>query len=287
MEPNDRESDAVKVRGSLRGARGLPSIRDVVLVILLAAVLYLPGAAVFMMFLGEPGLLLAQLLFLGVLPLGYVHLRKLDLRRTFSLRLPDRIQLTGGLLLLVGATVLAWFLAWLQSLVAPVPVEYLDALAEMVTADSVVRFLWLLILVAAVPSVAEEILFRGVVLSGLRARMAPMAAVVLTGVIFGLFHVAPETGFRVLPTAWLGAVLAWVVVVSRSLPLACLLHFINNGAILTLIALPASREAVMGSPDAPPPFLLLPLAVGFFVAGVVILRSATDDQVQYEPESQP
>jgi sodium transport system permease protein len=276
MERNDWES--------MRRVMGLPTITDVVLVILLAAVLYLPGAAVFMMLLGEPGLLVAQVLFLGVLPLGYIHLRGLNLRNTFSLRLPDRIQLAGGLLLLVGATVLAWFLAWLQSLVAPVPVEYLDALAEMVTADTVARFLWLLVLVAVVPSIAEEILFRGVVLSGLRTRMAPMAAVVLTGAIFGLFHVAPETGFRVLPTAWLGAVLAWVVVVSRSLPLACLLHFLNNGAILTLMALPASREAVMGSPDAPPPFLLLPLAVGFFVAGVVILRSTTDDQAAYELE---
>lgn len=276
MERNDRES--------MRRVLGLPTIKDVILVILLAAVLYLPGAAVFMMFLGEAGLLVAQVLFLGALPLGYIRLRGLSLRNTFSLRLPDRIQLAGGLLLLVGATVLAWFLAWLQSLVAPVPVEYLDALAEMVTADTVARYVWLLILVAAVPSIAEEILFRGVVLSGLRTRMAPMAAVLLTGAIFGLFHVAPETGFRVLPTAWLGAVLAWVVVVSRSLPLACLLHFVNNGAILTLMALPASREAVMGSPDAPPPFLLLPLAVGFFVAGVVILQSATDDQSPYELE---
>jgi membrane protease YdiL (CAAX protease family) len=103
-------------------------------------------------------------------------------------------------------------LAWTQSLVIPVPVEYIEAMSELLRADSIRRFLWLVLLAALVPAVAEEALFRGVVLSSLRRRLPTAAAVVITGTVFGLFHLTPETAFRFLPTAWLGILLSWVVV---------------------------------------------------------------------------
>ncbi len=272
MDLGPQPVDTPVTSGREKGERPLPSVGDAFLVLLLCAVLYLAGGVAAQIFLGEPGLLAAQIVFMALPAVLYIYLRGYDLRRTFALATPDSRQVAGGLILLVGATQVAWFLAWLQSLVAPVPVEYLEMLAEMVTADSLPRFIWLLLLVALAPAVAEEVLFRGVLLSGLRSRVSPMAAVVLSGLIFGLFHVAPETGFRILPTAWLGVVLAWVVVVTGSLPLAVFLHFMNNGAILTLMALPATRELVMGSPDAAPPLILLPLALGAAVLGVVLLH---------------
>lgn len=272
MDLGPQPVDTPEISGGGKEGRHLPSVGDAFLVLLLCAVLYLAGGVAAQVFLGEPGLLAAQIIFMALPAVLYIYLRGYDLRRTFALAIPDSRQVAGGLILLVGATQVAWFLAWLQSLVAPVPVEYLEMLSEMVTADSVPRFLWLLLLVALAPAVAEEVLFRGVLLSGLRSRVSPMAAVVLSGLIFGLFHIAPETGFRILPTAWLGVVLAWVVVVTGSLPLAAFLHFMNNGAILTLMALPATRELVMGSPDAAPPLILLPLALGALVLGVVLLH---------------
>lgn len=258
------------------GFRSVPSPGGAVALLFLVAVLFLMGAFPLNALLGEPGLVLSQLLFLALPAVLYVVVRGHDLSRTFSLRLPSRRHLLGGLLLFLGGTPLAWFLAWLQSLVAPVPVEYLEAMAEMLTADSVSRFLWLLFMAAAIPALCEEVLFRGTLLSGLRNGLPTAVAVVLSGIIFGLFHVSPETGFRILPTAWLGILLAWVVVASGSLPLAILLHFLNNGAILALMALPLTREMVSGTDDAPP----LLLVVGAFVAlimGVRLLRKPSPD----------
>lgn len=272
------------VREGKRGS--VPSLQAAVMVFLLCAGLYIVGGIPLNLALGEPGLLLSQLLFMAAPPLAYVVLKGHDLRRTFQLRLPRGGQVAAGLILLVGATQLAWFLAWLQSLVMPMPEEFLESMAEFLTADSAPRFFWLLLMVAVVPAVAEEILFRGILLSGFRTRMPALAAVILTGLIFGLVHIAPETGFRIAPTAFLGMVLAWVVVVSGSLPLASFLHFLNNGAILTLVAAPASREVVMGSPDAMPPLILLPVALVAFATGVVMLRgyrAASDAHAEVRP----
>jgi membrane protease YdiL (CAAX protease family) len=166
---------------------------------------------------------------------------------------------------------IAWLLTWVQSLIVPVPTAYLEAVSAALTADSVPRFLQLLFIAAALPAVAEEVLFRGVVLSGFRSRLPTFWAVVLVGVAFGIFHLTPQTAFRFIPTAWLGMLLAWVVVVSGSLPLSVILHFVNNAAILSLTALPMTRERI-ASPEEAPPFLLLPIALLALAWGVRMLH---------------
>jgi sodium transport system permease protein len=178
--------------------------------------------------------------------------------------MPPAGSVSGGILFLLGGLQVALVLAWLQSLVIPVPIEYLEALSDLLSADSVLRFLWLVLLAALVPAVAEEALFRGVVLSSLRTRLPTAAAVVITGTVFGLFHLTPETAFRFLPTAWLGILLSWVVVLSGSLPLAVLLHFLNNVAVLALSTIPVTAERMNAVEDQPPPVL-------FGVTGALLL----------------
>ena len=41
---------------------------------------------------------------------------------------------------------------------------------------------------AVTPAVCEEALFRGPILRGLRTRLSPVGAAVVTGLLFGLFH---------------------------------------------------------------------------------------------------
>lgn len=248
------------LNGGPKSKGTLPSPGGVIGLLLAVAVIFLGGAFPLHALLGEGGLIVAQILFLALPPLIYVAVRRHDPVRTFSLRLPTPRAALGGVLLIAAGTPLAWFLAWIQSQFIPIPVEYLEAMAEMLTADSVPRYLWLLLMVAVTPAICEEILFRGVILAGLRNGFPVGVAVVLSGVVFGLFHLSPQTGFRILPTAWLGILLAWAVVASGSLPLAVGLHFLNNGAILTLAAIPVTRELVSSAEEAPP-LILLPAAL--------------------------
>jgi sodium transport system permease protein len=234
------------------------------LLLLTVAVLFVSGGVALQLLLGEVGLILAQLLLLLLPVLLLVKLGRFDARTTLSLRRPPPGSVSGGMLFLVGGLQVALVLAWLQSLVMPVPVEYLETMSELLSADSVLRFLWLVLLAALVPAVAEETLFRGVVLSSLVGRLPTAAAVIITGTVFGLFHLTPETAFRFLPTAWLGMLLSWVVVLSGSLPLAMLLHFLNNAAVLALSTIPATAEQMNAVEDQPPPVL-------FGVTGALLL----------------
>jgi membrane protease YdiL (CAAX protease family) len=215
-----------------------------------------------------------------------VHLGGFELAAVLSLRTPSLAEVGAGVALLLGGLQLAWFLAWLQGLFIPVPVEYLEAMADTLRADSVGRLFWLLFLAAIVPSVAEEVLFRGVFLSGLRSRLPTTAAIVLSGIVFGFFHLTPETAFRFLPTAWLGILLAWVVVASGSLPLAVLLHFCNNALILVVTAIPAV-EGRANDPDVMPPLALLPFSVALLWWGGRRLLKASEVSDQSFDGSRP
>jgi len=96
-----------------------------------------------------------------------------------------------------------------------------------------------LLLVAATPAVCEEALFRGVVLRGLATRLAPSAAIVLTGVLFGLFHLDI---WRLLPSTVLGILLSWVALETRSLVPSMIIHFLNNAILVTLASLGFERR---------------------------------------------
>lgn len=240
--------------------------------LLLVAFLFVVGGVPLQLLLGEAGLLVAQIAFF-LIPV-FVFLRRggFDSRATLALRMPSAAQMGGGILLLAGGLQLALVLAWVQSLALPFPVEYLEAMSGALQADSVGRFLWLTLIAAALPALAEEILFRGVVLSAFRQKLPTALAVVATGVIFGLFHLTPQTAFRFLPTAWLGIVLGWAVVLSGSLPLGIALHFLNNAAVLAVTAVPTLTGDPTGGTEVDAPIALLITGGLLFLIGLRILR---------------
>lgn len=258
------------------GGQRIPGLGAAAVLLLFVAVLFLLGGPLLQLLLGELGLLLAQLGLVLLPVLVYLWRRGFDLTATLSLRVPSGPQVLGGVLLLAGGLQLALVLTWLQSLVVPVPTEYLEALSSALAPDSVRRYVWLLLIVAVAPALAEETVFRGVVLAACRRRLPTFGAVVVAGLIFGLFHLTPETAFRFLPTAWLGIVLGWVVVVSGSLPLSVLLHFLNNAIVLTLTAL-RIEDAVAPTGEGAPPIAMSVTGSILLLWGHSILRRSGVD----------
>jgi sodium transport system permease protein len=100
----------------------------------------------------------------------------------------------------------------------------------------------LILLVGVLPAVAEEALFRGWTLRGLRSQMSGFAAVVLSAVIFGAFHLEPE---RILFTGLLGLALGLMALRSGSLWPGMLAHALNNGILITL-----AKTGMDGPPDS-------------------------------------
>lgn len=96
------------------------------------------------------------------------------------------------------------------------------------------RPLWQLVLVFAVlPGVCEELLFRGAFYGLWQTRGSRGAAVVVTALAFGAFHLSV---FRFLPTAVLGVALGVLSVRARSVLPGMLAHTLNNAFAMVVLS---------------------------------------------------
>lgn len=86
------------------------------------------------------------------------------------------------------------------------------------------------VLVVCVAPLVEELIFRGVLLSGLMRSMPTGRAVVISAVVFGCMHF-PDFGFAWYPIPTLvilGLLLAWIRLKARSLWPSVTMHATNN-----------------------------------------------------------
>jgi sodium transport system permease protein len=240
------------------------------------AVLFFYGGINLQLRLGERGLLASEWLLLFLPAVLFVRVGGFDVRRALSLNAPSARMLLGAALLIAGSLPIAWLIGWLQTFVLPVPAGLLQGMERLVTAHSLRRTLWLVLLLAVTPAVCEETVFRGVLLGGTRS-LPPWKAILLNGLVFGAFHLSFQTAIRFLPTAWLGIVIAWAVWRTRSLWAGMLMHFLNNGAILLLASVPALRST-LADPNVPPPLWLMPVALAALTGGVLILNRRHDER---------
>jgi sodium transport system permease protein len=225
---------------------------------------------------GERGLLLSEWLLLLLPAFLFVGVAGFDFGETFSFRRPEGRKVLGSVLLIAGGMPLGWFLAWAQGFVLPIPWDMLEGLEELITAESASRLLWLLALLALTPAICEEVVFRGVLLAGIRGRASAVRVAAFNGLVFGAFHISFESAFRFLPTAWLGFLLAWAVLATRSIWVGILMHFLNNGSIVLMASVPALRAWLEDGGEAPPWVLLAPALLAVAM-GVKLLGGASDD----------
>lgn len=85
-------------------------------------------------------------------------------------------------------------------------------------------------LAVLVAPVMEELVFRGLLLQGLRRHWPTAPAVLITAMLFALFHVNP---WQFMGPLFLGLIFGWLTVRSGSLWPAILAHALNNATALT------------------------------------------------------
>lgn len=188
-------------------------------------------------------------------------------------RLRDALVFTRPAPLAVLGAVLVGCSAWaavavLSQKIAPVPKEVLDQLRRTLLPDDGSRPLWAtLLLVALTPAICEEALFRGPLLRGLATKLPPMTAAVVTGVLFGVFHLDVH---RLIPTAVLGVLLSYVALESRSIVPAMVAHLCNNAMLLTLATLKLDER--LGTLGTAATAALVAGSVLLTMTGVVLIR---------------
>jgi sodium transport system permease protein len=234
-----------------RTQRSLPSAGEAMLLVVFVGLLFFYVGRPLMIRLGEQGIWASQILLLLVPGLVYALVARKDLRATFALRAAPPRAFAAGLLIMLGAIPIGWLIAWAQGFFIEIPAEYLRAMEQLVTAGEPSRLLWLLLVVAVTPAICEELIFRGVLLQGLRSSGGMARAVIVSALVFGAFHLSFETAIRFLPTVFLGLVLGYVVWRTRSIFTGMLMHLVNNATVVVLVSTPALRERFADSSGQP------------------------------------
>ena len=184
-----------------------------------------------------------------------------SVRGALALRWPTGRVIAGALLF--GSTF--WYLNLV--LVAPLLQDYTsasDRALGQALAEEAPLLLELAVL-ALVPAVCEEILVRGAIARGLAARFGPLAAVLVSSAYFALLHLSLA---RALPTFVLGTASAAIVLRTRSLVPAIIIHGLHNAAALVLTepSMAAATLAIGSRPE-----LALAVGAGGSVAGLFML----------------
>lgn len=91
-------------------------------------------------------------------------------------------------------------------------------------------FVGVLLVVAVLPAIFEEVVFRGLLLKGMRS-FGETGAILISGALFALYHQNPA---QTLYQFCCGAAFAFVAIRAGSILPTVLSHFINNALIVTL-----------------------------------------------------
>ena len=96
------------------------------------------------------------------------------------------------------------------------------------------------IVIAIMPAVFEELMFRGLLLNCCQNGMGSIRAILVTGFCFSLFHASPEqTVYQFIA----GCAFAFIAVRSGSILPSMVMHFINNALIVIFAACNLFDEA--------------------------------------------
>jgi hypothetical protein len=101
---------------------------------------------------------------------------------------------------------------------------------NMLKADSVPEMFLVILIIAVVPAISEEVMFRGYIQKSFEFKIKPLWAALITAIFFGLYHFNP---YGLLPLIALGFYFGFAAYISKSLIVPMFLHFLNNfGAIM-------------------------------------------------------
>jgi membrane protease YdiL (CAAX protease family) len=199
-------------------------------------------------------------------------------REALGIRSLDSAALAPLLFVVAGAVTVFSELYLIIQRIVPVPLEFERMLRELMQISGTVDLLATIAIAVLVAPALEEALFRGVLLQGLMRRRGPAAATIWTASFFALYHV--YNPWQIVPTFFLGLVLGWVVLSTRSLLSGIVVHAAFNAVSLAIFAAPVTEREP--SPEAVPwvvaaIFGILLLGSAAFLIGMAWLESVTEE----------
>ncbi len=215
-------------------------------------------------------MLVVQLAVILVPPLVYMLYMGIDIRKAARLNrisIPEFLLTAGMAIFGYGAIIpinLIWYY-FLSRFGTPQP-------PEMPPIETPAQYLMALIVIALVPALIEEFLFRGTIMRGYE-KYGRWASVLLTGLLFSLLHLRVLS----LPSILLlGVLLSYIVNRSNTIFTGVVYHFVNNAIAVTIAFLtgvlsklfPMTQTGVPNINDIPQQDIIAAIIVWLFLGAV-------------------
>ncbi len=177
---------------------------------------------------GMIGLVTSELGFV-VIAVLYCVIRKVSLKEVFPVQKVTAADIFGVFFMFLGAFMVNLITVGFSMLILQLiglgnALEEATQLTDFLFGSKTL-YIVIMLVVAVVGPICEELFMRGAVLSNFRSIGKDWVIVLISGVLFGILHLS---SLRFLNTACFGAVLAYVMVKKNNIILPILLHFLNN-----------------------------------------------------------
>ena len=248
-----------------------PFLPVLVLYILIMALLIVaaPGAVGYSI---ENGILVFEWIFILIPCLIFVRVFHLNIVRDLKITGISARTVAGVFLASVSGIVLTGELVMVQNYVVPIPVEYMEIMRDFFTLSGRISAPAAFLIFAVTPAICEEFLFRGLILNGLLGKISQNRAIIVSGALFGLFHLDP---YKLVGTRVLGFVMAYLTIRPTRLSASIVYHLINTSLILLVMNVPFFSNIPWLTDEAHVPAGILLLSAIVFLAGIRLTGPVT------------
>ena len=169
-------------------------------------------------------------LFAILLPvIVFTRSKKINVKEFYRIK-PISIK-NAGLIALLGVCaqfigiILKFFVKFIFGIFK---IPYSGSSGLFATPDSSFQIILMILALVLLPAIAEELLFRGLVLRSYE-KWGTRSAIIISSLLFGLLHLDISSA---LATVFLGLLLSYIVVKTDSVVSGVILHLANNGTAL-------------------------------------------------------
>lgn len=135
--------------------------------------------------------------------------------------------------------------------------------------------------IAVIGPVLEELLFRGAITKALLQQYSPTKAILLSALLFGVFHINPA---QILPAFLIGILFAWTYYKTASLIPCTLMHILNNSLSVFLSTKYPEAENMSDLMDTTSYLIAIFVAV-LILAGVIWAMRRTTVHYPWKEET--
>lgn len=216
----------------------MPGYGDLILLLCLVLLLIFYIGSFAQIKWGFGGVVIQQLIIL-LCPVLYAWYMKADAKKLFSIKKPGVSQVAGGVLFGIAAFLCAMIIGVLLVPFFPESADGLTQLDDMLTSQPAVV---LILVVALMPAIGEELLFRGFVMGTLKNKCTGVIAVLVTTLLFAAYHMSLIKMFTI---GIIGFGLTYAAYKSGSIVTSMCMHFLNNLLSVLITKYPKQMQHVL------------------------------------------